>query len=94
VHSAPPPEAAASAAASNAALQLKVSEASWIEVLDGTGQTLLSRTVLPGESVGIDGALPLRVKVGNAVATRVVFRGQALDLAPSTRDNVARIELK
>ena len=54
----------------------------------------LSRMVLAGETVQLDGAMPLRVKIGNAAATDVVFRGQALSLAPFTRDNVARLELK
>jgi cytoskeleton protein RodZ len=69
-------------------------EPSWIEVLDGGGQVLLSRVVLPGETVSLDGRLPLRVKIGNASATQLAFRGQPVDLAPSTRDNVARLELK
>ena len=57
-------------------------------------QVLLSRHLKPGETVQLDGALPMRVKIGNAVATELVFRGQPLDLAASTRDNVARLELK
>lgn len=65
-----------------------------VEVIDAQGQPLLSRIVLPGESVGLDGATPLRVRIGNAAATEVVFRGQAFELATHTRDNVARFELK
>jgi cytoskeleton protein RodZ len=34
------------------------------------------------------------VKIGNASATELVFRGRTLDLTPNTRDNVARLELK
>jgi cytoskeleton protein RodZ len=48
----------------------------------------------PGESVGLDGVMPLKVKVGNAAGTQLVFRGQPLALAAYTRDNVARLELK
>jgi cytoskeleton protein RodZ len=47
----------------------------------------------PGETVGLDGASPLRVKIGNASATQVSFRGRAVELTP-TRDNVAKLELK
>jgi cytoskeleton protein RodZ len=78
----------------NAPLELRASAQSWIEVHDGRSRLLLSRLVEPGESVVLDGALPLRLKIGNAQATEVVFRGRSLDLAPSTRDNVARLELK
>ncbi len=48
----------------------------------------------PGEAVGLDGTPPFKVKIGNAAATRLVFRGQPVDLAASTRDNVARLDLK
>jgi cytoskeleton protein RodZ len=75
-------------------LQIRVNETSWIEVQDGRGPVLLSRTVQPGESVGLDGALPLRLTIGNAAATQLVFRGRPVDLAGATRDNVARLELK
>jgi cytoskeleton protein RodZ len=75
-------------------VQLRTSEASWIEVRDGRGQLLLSRTVLPGESVGLDGRLPIRLTIGNAAATQLGFRGQPVDLATRTRDNIARVELQ
>jgi len=47
----------------------------------------------PGETVGLDGASPLRVRIGNASATRVSFKGKPVDLVP-TRDNVAKLELR
>ena len=75
-------------------LQLQPSEASWIEVIDARGKPLISRLVQPGESVGLDGTMPFKVKIGNANATDVVFRGQPLDLGPFTRDNMAKLELK
>lgn len=88
--------AAASAPASSAPaalVQLRADEASWIEVRDSRGEILLSRIVQPGETIGLDGALPIRLTIGNAPATRLSFRGRVVDLAPSTRDTVARLEL-
>lgn len=70
------------------------SEPSWLEVQDGSGQIVFSRVVSPGESVRLEGTLPLRVTVGNAQATRLAFRGQWIDLASLSRDNVAKVELK
>jgi cytoskeleton protein RodZ len=89
-------ETAASAPVAKAAgvLQLTPSEASWIEVIDAHGKSLISRLVPAGESVGLDGAMPFKVKIGNANATQVVFRGQPLDLGPFTRDNMAKLQLK
>ncbi len=107
VESLPPPaaEPAASAglaevpansfeAAAAGVLQVHATARSWVEVTDARGKSLISRLVEAGEDVGLDGVMPLKVRIGNAGATQVVFRGQALELGPFTRDNVARLELK
>jgi len=102
------PEAASSAAAVLAAtassaaagdmpsgmVQLRATAASWVEVSDSRGQPLVSRLLQPGEAVGLDGVPPLRVRIGNAAGTQLVFRGQPTDLRAFTRDNVARLELR
>jgi cytoskeleton protein RodZ len=75
-------------------LQVVATADSWVEVVDAHGRTLLSRTVVAGESVGLDGAMPMHVKVGNVGGTHLKLRGDNVDLTPWTRDNVARLELK
>lgn len=75
-------------------LQLKASAETWVEVLDGESKVLVSRLLASGETLVLDGAMPFRLKIGNAAGTEVAFRGQAVNLASSTRDNVARLELK
>ena len=82
------------APAASGLVQLRSSAASWVEARDARGQVLLFRTVQAGESVGLDGALPIRLTIGNAAATQVALRGKPVDLAPRTRDNVARVELQ
>ena len=82
------------AAAPNIPLQVIATADSWVEVVDAQGHTLLSRTVVAGESVGLDGALPMHVKIGNAGGTHLKLRGDNVDLTPWTRDNIARLELK
>ncbi len=81
------------AGSSGDALQVKASAASWVEVQDARGTVLLSRSVQPGESLVVEGALPLRLTIGNAAGTQLSFRGVAVDLGPNTRDNVARLQL-
>jgi cytoskeleton protein RodZ len=76
------------------AVQLRVNEASWMDVRDAKGQVLLSRMVQPGENVGLDGATPLRLTIGNAAATQLGYRGQPIDLGRFTSGNVARLELR
>ena len=75
-------------------LRLHASADSWIQVTDARGQVLLARLVHADETVDLDGAVPMRLRIGNARGTDVVFRGQELGLAPYTRDNLARLELK
>jgi len=75
-------------------LQLKASAETWVEVVDGESRVLVSRMLASGEALVLDGASPFKLKIGNAAGTKVAFRGQAVDLASSTRDNVARLELK
>jgi cytoskeleton protein RodZ len=89
-----PADTVSAAMPANVPLVIKVSAPSWIEVIDANGESLIGRTVNPGESVGLDGATPLHVKIGNAKDTELTFKGQPVDLVPQTRDNVARLQLK
>jgi cytoskeleton protein RodZ len=94
VEAAPPASAIASAPVEpNGALLLRAKASSWVEVIDGRGNALLSRLLEPGETVSLDGPTPLRVKIGNAAGTQVSFHGRSVELAPS-RDNVAKLELR
>ena len=86
--------ASAFEAAAAGVLQVHANERSWVEVTDARGRSLISRVVEVGEDVGLDGVMPLKVRIGNAGATKVVFRGQPLELGAFVRDNVARFELK
>ena len=65
----------------------------------GTGQGFqrprgAAKTLAAGESIGAEGALPLSVIIGNASGTEVRVRGELLEVAKTTRDNVARFEVK
>ena len=84
---------AAAIAASAPLLQFQARGDAWVEVRDARGVAILQRTLRSGESVGVDGTPPLRVRIGNASTVAVVFRGQPVEPARG-RDNVARFELK
>ena len=75
-------------------LVLRAREESWVDVKDAQAKTLIFRTLHAGETVTLDGTPPLRVRIGNAKGTQLVFRGEAIDPAATTRDNIARLELK
>jgi len=107
--SVPPPAAASgprSAASTAAALSaapavvaaadnalLRAAQDTWVQVTDASGQTLTSRLIPAGETVEFAGKLPLKLRIGNARGTELHFRGQKVDLAASTRDNIATLSL-
>jgi cytoskeleton protein RodZ len=97
VHSTPPepaPNEASAPPAVGGAVVLRTTGESWIEVRDAGGAVLLSRTVLPGEVIGLDGAMPMRLKAGIASVTQVTVRGEPFSLTPFTRGNIATAILK
>jgi cytoskeleton protein RodZ len=93
--------AATSAAATTVAAPLpegvvvfKAKGDSWVQVTDARGGVPLRRLLTAGESAAATGPLPLAVTVGSVSATEVRVRGRPFDLAPVSRDNVARFEVK
>jgi len=88
------PASAPPATTSAGVVQLTADATSWVELRDASDKVLLSRVLQPGESLGFDGASPFRLTIGNAQATRLSFHGKPVDLAPKTRDNVARLQLQ
>jgi cytoskeleton protein RodZ len=73
---------------------LEAQQASWVEVKDAKGNKLISRQIQPGERVPLEGAVPLKLIIGNAPGMHLSFNGQGVDLARYTQSNVARLELK
>jgi cytoskeleton protein RodZ len=84
----------ARASATDSALVLTFTGTSWVQVKDASGAVLLSQTATAGATLPVAGRPPFDVVIGNADHVRTQFRGQAVDLAPHTRFNVARLVLK
>ena len=78
----------------SAVLGLTARADSWIQVADAQGQLILSRVVNKGETVKLDGALPLKVVIGRADQTEVSVRGKPFSMADIAQGNVARFEVK
>jgi cytoskeleton protein RodZ len=92
VHGAPVVSAASAVAGLVSAIT--VTEPSWVEAADLQGRQIWARTLTPGEVVALEAGAGLRLTIGNAAATQVRWRGREVDLSGTTRDNVARLELK
>jgi cytoskeleton protein RodZ len=77
-----------------APLVLAFRDFSWTTVKDRDGAVLLSRMNPGGTTQAITGAPPLDLVIGNAVDVTLTWKGQPVDLAPHTRQNVARLTLQ
>ncbi|CAG0964007.1 Cytoskeleton protein RodZ [Methylophilaceae bacterium] len=77
-----------------ATLTLSASETSWVSVVDRNGKSIFDRILSAGVEETVKGQPPFQVVVGNAPNTTLVFNGQAVDLAPATKDKVARLKLE
>ena len=74
-------------------LMLAFRDYSWTEVRDRNGRVLLSGMNPGGTAQSLSGTPPLEIVIGNAADVSVRYKGQPVDLAPHTRQNVARFTL-
>ena len=81
-------------AAGDAQLRFVFAGDSWVEVRDRNNKALLSQRGTAGSERSLDGAGPLTLVIGNAAGVRLFWRGQAVDLAPHTKGEVARLVLE
>lgn len=85
--------AAADAAQPSGRIDLELVESSWIQVRDGRGEVLVSRTLPANDKQTLTGVPPFSVRIGNASAVRLHFDGSPVDLAPHTRAEIAQLTL-
>lgn len=89
-----PQSNAAASTSSMAVLRLMFSEQTWVSVIDGNNEEILNKTKSSGTEEIIEGKPPLKVVIGNAAGSKLVYNGTPVDLEPHTRLNVARITLE
>jgi cytoskeleton protein RodZ len=91
-----PPAVAASAGAPQAAnsLVLNLRQDSWVEVKRANNTTVTSRVLRAGSTETFELAGPLTLTVGNARGVDATVRGVPLNLAATTKNNVARVSIK
>lgn len=71
-------------------LKVRFTGPSWVEVKDAEGKVLLSQHSAAGAEHVIEGTPPFYVVIGDTTKAAVEVRGESYDLAPHTRQNVAR----
>ncbi|VVP52150.1 Cytoskeleton protein RodZ [Pseudomonas fluorescens] len=88
-----PAPAAAAPVAGQGQVQLRYTADCWTQVTDGTGKVLLSGLKRKGENVSVSGKPPFTVRLGYARGAQVSYNGQAVDAAPFTSGETARLKL-
>jgi cytoskeleton protein RodZ len=77
-----------------AKLEFNASQETWVGIIDAEGKLIYDKIIFAGSRESIQAKLPLNVTVGNAGATSLNMNGKTVELAPHTRNNVARIKLE
>jgi cytoskeleton protein RodZ len=90
---APAPAVPAAPVAGQGQVQLQFTADCWTQVTDGTGKVLLSGLKRKGDSVSVSGKPPFAVRLGYARGAQVSYNGQAVDVAPFTSGETARLKL-
>jgi cytoskeleton protein RodZ len=74
-------------------LEIRASADSWVEILDRDERHLEQDLLRGGQVRFYQGLPPFRVSLGRSSAVQLFVDGQAIDLEPFTRDDVARLIL-
>lgn len=75
-------------------MRLRFERESWVEVRNGNGNVIFAQLSPAGSVRIVRGLPPLSLVVGNASGVTLTFKGKAVDLAPHTRTDVARLTLE
>jgi cytoskeleton protein RodZ len=84
---------AAAPVAGAAQVQIQYTADCWTQVTDGNGKVLLSALKRKGETVDVSGQPPFAVRLGYARGAQISYNGQAVDVAPFTSGETARLKL-
>jgi cytoskeleton protein RodZ len=74
-------------------LAISTSADTWVEILDGDGTQLELDLIRAGSQRDYTGPAPFSMMIGRASAVVLSLDGDAVDLGPHTRGNVARLTL-
>ncbi|MEW5547326.1 RodZ domain-containing protein [Pseudomonas soli] len=87
------PTEAAPAPAGSAKVHIQFTADCWTQVTDGNGKVLFSAIKRKGDSLELTGKPPFAVRLGFARGAQVSYNGQAVDVAPFTSGETARLKL-
>lgn len=75
-------------------VNISATERSWVNVTDKSGKVVFEKMLTAGSEETFEAVPPMNVVVGNAQATKLVLSGKPVDLAVTTKSNVAHLVLE
>ena len=72
---------------------LSITKDSWVEIYDNNDQRLFMDLGRAGEKHKINGTAPFNIILGFSEGVTIEFNGKAFDIAPYSKDGVARFNL-
>ncbi|WP_252090162.1 RodZ domain-containing protein [Pseudomonas sp. MWU13-3659] len=84
---------AAPAPAGSGNVHIQFTADCWTQVTDGNGKVLFSAIKRKGDNLELTGKPPFAVRLGFARGAQVSYNGQAVDVAPFTSGETARLKL-
>lgn len=88
------PEAPMAKVGKSGMLRFVANKESWIEVRDRNSRVVFSERLSPGAEKSVSGDGPFSLVIGYAPGVKVYLRGEAIDLTPHSRGDVARLVLE
>ena len=90
---APPVTEAAPAVAGAGKVGVQYTADCWTQVTDANGKVLFGGLKRKGDNLEVSGKPPLSLRLGYARGAQVTYNGQAVDVAPFTSGETARLKL-
>ncbi len=88
------PAPAGKAEAGTGRIRLVFARESWTEIKQNGGKVVFSRQSPAGSEAWVDGEPPFDFVIGNSPGVKLFYRGNPVELAPYTKETVARLQLK
>jgi cytoskeleton protein RodZ len=74
-------------------VKFNFTEQTWLSVTDRDNKEIFNKTKAAGSQDEIEGQPPLKIFIGNARGSQVIYNDKVIDLAPYTKSNVAHLTL-
>jgi cytoskeleton protein RodZ len=81
------------AAAGEGVVELSFTADCWTQLTDANGKILVSALKRAGDSLRLVGKAPFELRLGFARGAQVIYNGKAVDVAPFTTGETARLKL-